>query len=257
MTTNTFIAGKGFLYRYDPRAKLLLLVLLCVLVFLPISRIGLVVLLLSVFFVTWRSVGFRQALQPVKTILPLLVIMILFVPLTCRDGEVVLQVGGFPLATREALVQLIKLVTRFTTITYLCTLFFWTTPMGDITLALRWYGLSYQAALVLTLSFRFIPFIAEAFQMIQDSHSLRNANLGERERKRRPISDIIPTVTSALVFSLKSIPQLAMSLEHRGLGRANRRTGYRSLSRTRGLFTTFLFSIMIPACFWLMFNTVR
>ena len=255
MTTNTFIAGKGILYRFDPRAKLLLLILLCIMVFLPISHLGLWSLVLLAFLATWLSVDFRQALQPLKTILPLLLIMVLFLPLTDRDGEVLVRIGRFVLVTREALVQLNRLSTRFIGITYLCSLFFWTTPMADITLALRWYGLSYKAALVLTLSFRFIPFIAEAFSMIQDSHALRETNLGEQDRHRHPIADMVPTVTGALVFALKSIPYLAMSLEHRGFGRSNRRTSYRSLAVRNGLFTHFLFSVIIPACFWLVFHT--
>jgi len=256
MTTNTFIAGNGFLYRFDPRAKLLLLILQCALVFLPITQTGLWLVALMVFLATLRSTGGKHAFIPLKTILPLLVIMILFVPLTYRDGEVLLQFSGTALATREALVSLNRLAARFIGITYLCTLFFWTTPMGDIMLTLRWYGLSHKAALVLTLSFRFIPFIAEAFQMIQDSHSMREPNLGEEGRRRRPIRDIIPTVTSALVFALKSIPYMAMSLEHRGFGRANSRTCFRTIAKRKGLFTHFLFSVMIPASFWFLFKSI-
>ena len=85
MTTNTFIAGNGFLYRFDPRAKLLLLILQCALVFLHITQIGLWLVALMVFLATLRSTGGQHAFIPLKTILPLLVIMILFVPLTYRD----------------------------------------------------------------------------------------------------------------------------------------------------------------------------
>jgi energy-coupling factor transport system permease protein len=256
MTTNTFIAGKGFLYRFDPRAKLLLLVLLCAFVFLPVSMPGLWLVVAAVFLSTWSSTGFKQALHPLRSILPLLIIMVVFIPITHRDSGVLLSISGFPLVTTGALENFNLLAARFIGITYMCTLFFWTTPMGDIMLTLRWYGLSHKAALVLTLAFRFIPFIADAFQMIQDSHSMREPNLGEQDRRRQPLADVVPTVTSALVFALKSIPQLAMSLEHRGFGRAGARSAYRRLAPRKGLFTHFFFSVMIPTSLWLVFNTL-
>ena len=257
MTTSTFIAGRGFLYTFDARAKLFTVLALCIIVFLPVRQVGLWVLVASAFFSAWYATGFKQALQPIKTIVFVLAIMTLFTPLTYRDGEVLVRIGEFPLVTREALVNLNILVARFLGITYVCTLYMWTTPMADINLALRWYGLSYHAALVLTLAFRFIPFIADSFHMIQDSHALRSAAASEGERARRQrIADIVPTVTAALVVALKAIPHLAMSLEHRGFGREAKRTSYRHLAAKGGLFTHLLLSVMIPTVFWLVFNTL-
>ncbi|WP_422481066.1 energy-coupling factor transporter transmembrane component T family protein [Pleomorphochaeta sp. DL1XJH-081] len=257
MTTNTFIAGRGFLYHMDARAKLLLVLLLCITVFLPLSHLGLWSIFFFTFLVTWRATGFKQALEPLKAILFVLILMTLFVPLTYRNGTVVLEVGSWVVATAESLENLSFLVSRFLGITYICTLYVWTTPMADINLALRWYGLSYQAALVLTLAFRFIPFIADSFKMIQDSHALRTSIQVEGKHSRRQrIADAIPTVTAALVFALKSIPQVAMSLEHRGLGRANKRSHYRVLKAKGGLFTQLLLSVMIPTVFYLVFNTL-
>lgn len=256
MTTSTFIAGRGFPYWLDARAKLLLVVALCVLMFLPVSQSGLWILVAIVFATAWRATGLKQALKPLRTILPMLVIMVVFTPFTYRDSEVVLRIGTWPVATREALVHLNLLVARFVGITYVCTLHMWTTPMAEITLALKWYGLSHRASLVLTLAFRFIPFIADSFRMIQDSHALRNANLDAEQHKGRSLVDIVPTITAALVFALKSIPHLAMSLEHRGLGRTEKRTGYRRLKAQGGLFTHLLISVMIPIVFWVVFNTL-
>lgn len=257
MTTNTFVAGRGFLYIFDARAKLFMVLLLCVMVFLPIRQAGLWTLVAVAFLSAWYATDFKQALQPIKTILFLLVIMVLFTPLTYRDGEVLVRLGQFPLATKEALVNLNILVARFLGITYICTLYMWTTPMADINLALRWYGLSFNAALVLTLAFRFVPYIADSFHMIQDSHALRSATVADGERTgRQRLADIMPTVTAALVVALKSIPHLAMSLEHRGHGRVTKRTSYRQLVAKGGLFTHLVVSVMIPTVFWLVFNNL-
>lgn len=257
MTTNTYIAGRGFLYVLDARAKLLLMVLLCISVFLPISLMGLWILVAATWLVTWRATGFKQSLQPLKAILFVLILMTLFVPLTYRDGTAVLRIGQFVVATAESLENLSFLMARFLGITYICTLYMWTTPMADINLALRWYGLSYQAALVLTLAFRFVPFIADSFKMIQDSHALRtDMEMEGQTGRRQRIADAIPTVTAALVFALKSIPHVAMSLEHRGLGRSNKRSSFRLLKAKGGLFTQLLVSVMIPTVFYLVFNSL-
>ena len=256
MTTSTFIAGKGVLYRTDARAKLLALILLCVLVFLPVSTGGIWILFGMAWVLAYHATGFRQAMQPVKSILFMLIIMTLFTPFTYREGTVVLQLGSHLMLTREALENLSILMARFLSITYLCTLYVWTTPMADINLALRWYGLSYRAALVLTLAFRFIPFIADSFAMIQDSHALRTSAIhsGKKTWKRK-IADVVPTVTAALVFALKSIPYLAMSLEHRGLGRLQKRTSFRHLPARGGfLFTQMVVSVMIPTVLWVLFT---
>jgi energy-coupling factor transport system permease protein len=177
--------------------------------------------------------------------------------LTYRDGEFIIFIGQFPFITREALTQVNTLMARFLGITYICSLYVWTTPMADINLALRWYRLSYKAALVLTLAFRFIPFIADSFSMIQDSHALRNAVIVEgKSSKRQRLLDVVPTVTAALVFALKSIPYLAMTLEHRGFGNRVKRTSYRTLHAKGGLFTHLLLSVMIPTVFFVVFNVM-
>ena len=141
MTTSTFVAGRGLVYQFDARAKLLSLLALCIMVFLPISTLGLWALVAASFLVAWRATSFRQAMQPLKSIIFLLVIMVLFTPLTYRYGEAAVRAGNLVLATDEALGNLNILVARFMGITYLCTLYMWTTPMADINLALQWYGL--------------------------------------------------------------------------------------------------------------------
>ncbi len=257
MTTSTYIAGRGFLYWFDARPKLLTVLLLCIMVFLPVRQVGLWVLVGAAFLTAWHAIDFKQALQPLRTILFILIIMVLFTPLTYRDGEFIIFIGQFPFITREALMQVNNLAARFLGITYICTLYVWTTPMADINLALRWYRLSYKAALVLTLAFRFIPFIADSFGMIQDSHALRNAVMVKgKSSKRQRLLDVVPTVTAALVFALKSIPYLAMTLEHRGFGNNVKRSSYRQLHAKGGLFTHFLLSVMIPTVFFFVFRAM-
>lgn len=256
MTTDTYVAGTGVLYRFDPRAKLLLMVLLCIWFFLPVSLAGAWLVVLGVIAAGVLSVGLRRMFRTFLTILPMLAFMILFIPFNVRSGEPLLVAGPVVLATREGLLQTLRLMSRFVGVTFVCALTIQSTPMGKIMLALRWYGLPYKASLVVSLAFRFIPFIADSFSQIKDSHRLRDPNIDEgkgRKGYRSKLGDMLPTLTSALVVSLRAVPSLAMSLELRGFGLPGKRTSYHVLETSWRLFTDLFISTMIPVALWFLF----
>lgn len=253
MIGHMFIAGEGLLYRIDPRTKTLALLLFCLLLFLPLSPLGHLLLLLATLALALRAVGIRYAFKPLRLLSPLLLMMLFFVPFTHRSAPPLLTVKGFLLVTTTSLEKFVHLALRLVTLSYLFTLYFWTTPMGQILVTLRWYGLPYNGCLILTLAFRFIPFIAESFGLIRDSQALRNANLDQRSGRKDVLSRLVPTVTAAIVFALRAIPNLAMSLEHRGLGRSAKRSSLQALPKGSHLFTQFLICIMITIGCWLLF----
>lgn len=256
MTTNTYIAGNGFLYKFDPRAKLLLMLLLCIWFFLPVTLAGAWLVVLVIVCVGIRSIGFKQIFKTFLILLPMLAFMILFIPFNVRSGNPLWRIGSFVMVTWEGLAQTLRLMSRFIGVTYVCTLTLQTTPMGKVMLALRWYRLPYKASLVVSLAFRFIPFIADSFSQIKDSHRLRNPNIEDPQAKgnyRSRLGDLLPTLTSALVVALRAIPHLAMSLEHRGFGLEGKRTSYHVLETTWRLFTDLFISTIIPLFLWLLF----
>ncbi len=255
MNTNTFIVGRGFLYWLDARAKLLVTVLLAVLVFFPTHYLALSLLFLIIFGISWHAVSFKQSLKPLRSLLFIIVVMALFIPLTQRGGEPLLSLKGRVFVTHEGAKHFAVLTLRLLIITYSCTLYVWTTEMAEINLALRWYGLTYKGALTVTLAFRFIPFIGETFVMIRDSHSLRSASESSQKERLR-IGDLVPTVTSALVFALKAIPHLATTLEHRGFGSSRPRSSYKKLEARGGLFIHFLVSVIILITTFVLLHSI-
>ncbi len=254
MTVNTYLANTGWLYRFDPRAKILLLILLLGWFFLPVTLTGLGVLLLLFLFASLSNPGPRFVLATFKSILPMILFMIIFAPFNVRSGQPLVTIRFFVLLTEEGALQALKLALRFISITYLATLLFATTPMHQILLALQWYRLPYNAALVITLAFTYIPFIADGFAQIDESHRLRQAGEKTEGKRTGKLKSLVPTLTSSLVLALRSIPTLALSLELRGYGRANKRTHYHSLDSYRSTFTDFLISVMIPLISFLIFK---
>lgn len=254
MNISTYVAGRGWLYRLDPRAKILLMVLLCVFFFLPITLSGLLITVALIVTVGWHNTGARNIWAVFRSILPMLIFMVIFSPFSARGGNPLVRISSFTLLTEEGALQTLRLAGRFVGITYVCTLLFATTVMGEVILALRFWRLPYKAALVITLSFTYIPFIAESFSQISESHRLREAGLDEKKNYLQRLKDLMPTLTSVLVVALRSIPNLAMSLEMRGLGRGEKRTSYHSLDSYNRLFTDLLISIIMVTLLWLIFK---
>ncbi len=251
MTSDTFVAGKGPLYRTDPRMKMLFLVAMTIWFFLPVTlhAIWLVVALLV--FASLVTIGAERTLHVFSSICAMLVFMVLFMPLSRRDGNPLLLVHGWTAITREGSLQTLLLMGRFMGITFACTLVFATTRMHDVTLTLRAWHLPYKAALAITLAITYIPFVAGSFKEIQESHMLRRPQ-GSRGKNR--LKDLLPTLTSALVVSLRTIPFLAMSLEQRGYGREEKRTCYHDFSSYRH---PYISSFFLLAGFAILFLAFR
>jgi energy-coupling factor transport system permease protein len=122
--------------------------------------------------------------------------------------------------------------------------------MDEFMLALQSFRLPYKASLTISLVFRSIPDIFDSFNDIIDSHKLRRgADVKAKKKMGQQLKNLGPTLTSALVVSLRSIPTLAMSLEARGYGLKNKRTQFHSLDSYRH---PYLFSLV----FFIIFATL-
>jgi energy-coupling factor transport system permease protein len=94
--------------------------------------------------------------------------------------------------------------------------------LEELVLALRWYGLPYPAALTVTITFRYIPFLAGTWHDARDAARLRGSGGGPG-----------PVLAAVMVKAVRTIPTLAMALELRGLGRSGPRTSLVALGPTR------------------------
>lgn len=252
MTTNIFRAGHGFLYTFDPRAKLLASVLLCIWFFLPVKLIGLYGTVVLIILLGAGNTGIKFIRAVFLSILPMLVFMVLFMPFNARNGQSLVTIGPLTLITKEGALQAARLAGRFIGISYVCALLFATTVTTEFMLALSWYGVPYKATLVVTLAFTYIPFLSDTLSQIAESHKLREADKEASRGLVGRLKDLLPTLTSALVAALRTIPNLAMSLELRGFGRPNPRTRYQSLAHYPHLFTHLILSCIIPLILWLI-----
>ena len=247
MKNSSFIPLSSPYYSFDPRAKVIFTVLVCILPFLPLSWMAQCTLTLSVLILSFSQIGVKNTGKNVKVILPIIILMTLLMPLQGRGGEALWSIKGRVIISEGSLFSYQKILNRFLLLSLICSLLIETTPSSNILLAFRSFHLPYGVALVLSLSLRLIPTISETFIEIKDSQRLRMPNPGEEEARKKKITSLLPTLTSVLVVSIKGIASTSEALELRGYGRKNKRTSYRSLKSVKKVFPHFVISVIVPA----------
>ena len=247
MRNSSYIALSTPYYSFDPRAKIIFTLLMCVLPFLPLTWMAQSLLTLLVVVLSCTQIGVKNTLKNIKVILPILILMTLLMPLQGRGGEPLLTVKNVLIVSENSLYSWQKILNRFLLLSLMCSLLMETTKSSSILLSLRSFHMPYSVALVLSLSLRLIPTISDTFMEIRDSQRLRLPNPGEEEAKKKKITSLLPTLTSVLVVSIKSIASTSEALELRGYGRGNKRTSYRKLKSVKNVFPHFVLSVIVPA----------
>ncbi len=256
MRYDSYIAGSSLYHRFDVRAKLIFTVLMCVSVFFKMPLCIQYTLTVLAIVLSLSSVSLKTTLRTLRLTLPVIIFMLLFMPLQERSGEPLLVIKDFTVITHEGLYMVQVLLNRFVTISILCTLLIQTSSSRDILLALRFFRLPYQAALVLSLSLRFIPSFASTFSRIRDSQRLRLPNPDDDEKGGNGYIKLMPTFTSALVVALKSISTTAAFLDLRGYGRNVKRSDFHVLPIGAKQFTHLALSVILPLIFLITLEVI-
>ncbi len=244
MIESAYHPGNSYLHTFDVRAKMLLMVAFSGALFIPQPVELLAIFTVIAFLQAFPAAGFRNAFSPLKIILPLVILIVLLTPPFYREGEVLLSLNTVVLLTDTGLFRTLTLILRFTGITYAFFVFFRSTPLNQVVLGLRWYGVPAKGALIMSMSFRFIPLITNIYHRVTEAHKLRGSfETGMWGWAR--MKGMVPVLTSVLVKAVKSIPVISMSLEHRGFGRVNPRSVYHRLIGGRKYFTQFTFSVIM------------
>jgi len=239
--------SEPFYFRFDVRAKILFTITFTFSVFIAHSLWLLSALALMAFALILIELGLGRTLKALSLITPVLMFMVLFLPLQKRDGEAIAVVHGFSLATKEGLMSFAFTAERFISISLLYSLLMNTTSTTSFILALQSFNIPYSFSLVLAMALRFIPTISETFQRIRESQSLRLPNPNEEERRKGKLRDLLPTLTSILVVSLKSIPSTAAALDMRGYRPRGKRSSAKELPRIKEVASHFLIPLIFLA----------
>ena len=230
MIANLYRRGNTPIHQFDPRIKLLLLIFFTVSFFLTDSLAVTGGFLLFILLLISPN-GIFQVWRSIRSILPLLIFVAVLTPPFHPSGHVLLQFKTTILLSTGGIVEAVRLMVRFTGITSAFFLFFLTTEIDDLILALLWFRIPFNATLVITIALRYIPHILHIYSNVTDAHKLRRSGgseTGESFKKR--IGNLFPVLVSVLIQSIRTIPSLAMALETKGFGRDNKRSNFRDIN---------------------------
>ncbi len=247
MVDTLYISGDSFLHRYDCRLKLMILPFMVVFFFLPQTWFSAAALLFFLCLITVFSLGIRDLILPLKMIYPLLILIVLLTPFFYREGNPLLNPGGFVILTEKGLTETFLYISRFWGITLSFFLLFRTTPMEDMILGLSWLRMPYTLTLIISVALRYIPHLAGLYGQISAAHSLR-CSMDDPPPKRGllvRIRKLFPILVSLMIQGVKTIPTLSMALELKGVGRDNPRTRYRKLSAPGHPYTQILITLAL------------
>jgi energy-coupling factor transport system permease protein len=146
------------------------------------------------------------------------VVNVLFFP----GGQDVLLRLGPVTATREGLVVALEVLLRIAAISGAITLFYLTTPPGDLTIDLERRGVSPRLAFVANASVQTVPAMLERAAAITDAQRARGLDTEGGVRAR--LRGIVPIVGPVILGSIGDVEQRTMALEARAFSRPGRRT---------------------------------
>ena len=225
------IPGSSFLHRMDARARLLALPALVAIFLVPSEPLMTLCCAVGLAGMVAAAVGWRELGRALRAIAPALLLIGLLTPPFTREGRALVVVLGVPLVTTGGAAWAITFIARLAGVSIGLYGLLRTMEAEALVPALRWFGLPYRAALVVTITFRYIPFLAKTWENVRDAHRLRTA--GSAVRRRGLASSWLPMLSSILIQAVRGVPALAMALEGRGVGRGGPRTSLAALGPVR------------------------
>lgn len=224
ITFGQYFDTKSLVHKMDPRAKILLIVLLIVFLFLVKSFYSLgfmAVFILLVLSVT--KVPFKTYIKNLKAILPIIIFTALINMFYSDGGTVIFKFWIFTLNT-AGIYKAAFMTLRILLLILISSVLTYTTSPNDLTDAierlfsfLKIFGLQnavHTIAMMMTIALRFIPTLIEETEKIMNAQKARGADL-ESGNLVEKIKALIPILIPLLISSVMRAYQLAEAMECR------------------------------------------
>lgn len=240
VTIGQYIPTGSFIHRLDPRTKIMAAIFLILGISFNASIIANAIFLVVVLVITYISrVPVRYMLRGFILGLPILVMIfvmqLFFQGWTEPAGKVYFE-WGFLRITRYSL-QLMAIslfrVVSFIFLTSLITMTSTTTELTHGTEALlkpfRRIGLpSHELALILMISLRFVPTLAEEMERIMKAQASRGADIGRQGfwRPDKAARMILPLIVPLFMSAFRRAEDLILAMEARGYVSGEGRTKF-------------------------------
>lgn len=236
MIIGRYIPVESILHRMDPRAKLLVIMLFIVIIFLANNVITYGLLAIFVFIAILSSnIPIKFLFNGLKFILWLILFTFLLHILFTRDGAVILDLGWFKVY-EQGLRQAIFISMRFFFLILVTSLLTLTTTPIEITDGMesllnplkKLKFPVHELALMMSIALRFIPTLMDETDKILKAQMARGVDFSAGSLKQRAQA-IVPLLIPLFISAFKRAEELAIAMEARGYRGGKGRTKYRLL----------------------------
>ena len=224
----------------DPRAKLIVLFVLMVAIFIPAGFWGYIPIALFILAdLKMAKLKLSFAMRSVKPMLFMMVFLTIINILVMKTGTLWFKLGWFTIYS-DAIIQTAYIIIRLTLMIILTTILTATTKPLDLTLGiekllkpLEVIGLpAHIIAMMISIALRFIPTLIEETQRIMNAQASRGVDL-ENGTLKEKITAVLALIVPLFVSAFDRADQLANAMEARGYDPNKQRTRYKTLKMTK------------------------
>lgn len=251
-----YFPGNSFLHHLDPRAKIILLIMLIFAVFIADTFLAYAVLCLFSFLVILvAKIPFKMMLKSIKPLWWIILFTFLIHTFT-TSGEV-LWSYSFIVITKEGLRQAVFISFRLILLILLSSVLTFTTSPIALTDAIegllspfKRFGLpAHELAMMMTIALRFIPTLLEETDKIMKAQKARGADFSSGNLVKR-IKSMVPLLVPLFISAFRRADDLAVAMEARCYRGGENRTRMNVLSTTSkdywaALAVAFLIALLI------------
>ena len=240
ITLGQYLPGNSFLHRMDPRAKILLTVMMIVAVFTANTWIGYAGLFLFIGGTALLSrINIKFIIKGVKPIF-YIILLTFFINLFFNSGETVLAEWGVVRITEEGLVNATFMALRLLLLVFCTQLLTLTTSPIALTDGLERLlkplskiGFpSHELAMMMSIALRFIPTLMEETDKIMKAQMARGADFESGNLINRAKA-MLPLLVPLFVSAFRRADELAMAMEARCYRGGDNRTRMKVLKFTK------------------------
>lgn len=239
---NNIVFGKyipidSIIHKFDPRIKIISLIILLVAIFVPDSWYCYLVLFIFEFIILLLSkISLKMIISAFKPMLFMVILLSIINCLTIRTGFVLVSIYKFKIYS-DAIFNTLFIIVRLFLMIILTTILTATTKPLDLTLGIEYllnplsrFGFpSHEIAMMISIALRFIPIIIEETMRIMQSQKSRGVDFEEGKFSEK-IKAILSLIIPLFSVAFERAYELADAMEARGYVPDKPRTRYRKLA---------------------------
>ncbi len=225
--------------KMDPRAKILIMLLLMIAIFIPAGFWGYLLIFAFIWIalkLSTLTIGF--ALRSMKPMLFMMVFLLVINVFAIKTGVPLVQWGWFSIYS-DAISQTVYIIVRLMLMVIITTILTATTKPLDLTLGIEKLLKPFEVigvpahiiAMMISIALRFIPTLIEETQRIMNAQASRGVDL-ENGTLKEKIMAVLALIVPLFVSAFDRADQLANAMEARGYDPQRERTRYKVLQMT-------------------------